>query len=229
MPPTITIVSTVPKFVSLEEHRTIVSTTPASFSDIPPRHPTHRKRRKDHPRSTHRRLFRVRSVLVFLSSSSGRAIQIQYPSITLHAISRAENTPSIYCQLDESQNTTTTTTTQDDNETVDMREMSIIPVSSSSLEAIFEALSLCASLHPDEDTGDDEDEDDAFISTDSPFETFNGDENQELSDVGRAALEHLESIIDYGSHKPPIQDDDDKDKPTTAKEGETEKTEPSTK
>lgn len=56
------------------------------------------------------------------------------------------------------------------------------------VEAIFEALSLCASLHPDPaDTSDDDmGMDDAFIDADeSGFEVFTGDEGQELSEVGR--------------------------------------------
>lgn len=34
-------------------------------------------------------------------SATGRGFQVEYPSITLHAISRAESGPSIYCQLDD--------------------------------------------------------------------------------------------------------------------------------
>ena len=40
------------------------------------------------------------SVLVFMSTT-GHGFKIDYPSITLHAISRAGDRPSIYCQLDE--------------------------------------------------------------------------------------------------------------------------------
>lgn len=41
------------------------------------------------------------SQLVFFSAT-GKGFDIKYPSITLHAISRTETGPSIYCQLDES-------------------------------------------------------------------------------------------------------------------------------
>jgi hypothetical protein len=44
----------------------------------------------------------VFSVLVFQSSTTGRTFQIEYPSITLHAISRGESGPFVYCQLDDS-------------------------------------------------------------------------------------------------------------------------------
>ncbi|KAK7691119.1 hypothetical protein QCA50_006222 [Cerrena zonata] len=77
-----------------------------------------------------------------------------------------------------------------------MRELFIIPKDDASLESIFEALSLCASLHPDPAGDNDmDDDDDAFIDA-SAFETFNGDNEQELSELGRAALDYMESIID---------------------------------
>jgi nucleotide-sensitive chloride channel 1A len=54
------------------------------------------------------------------------------------------------------------------------------------VEPIFEALSICASLHPDPQESDDEDEDDAFIDPDTTsFEVFTGEEGEELSEVGR--------------------------------------------
>jgi nucleotide-sensitive chloride channel 1A len=51
------------------------------------------------------------------------------------------------------------------------------------VEAIFEALSICAALHPDKDSGSDDGED-AFIDP-ATFETFIGGEDEELSEVGR--------------------------------------------
>lgn len=54
-----------------------------------------------------------------------------------------------------------------------------------SVEPIFEALSLCAALHPDPQ-GSEDDMDDAFVDAEGGgFETFTGDETQELSEVGR--------------------------------------------
>jgi len=52
------------------------------------------------------------------------------------------------------------------------------------VESIFEALSLCASLHPDPNVSEDDDLDEAFVD-ESAFETFAGDEGEELSEVGR--------------------------------------------
>ncbi len=58
------------------------------------------------------------------------------------------------------------------------------------MDPIFEALSYCASLHPDpqgpDDGDDDDDDDDAFIDPDTTaFEVFTGDDGGELSEVDR--------------------------------------------
>jgi nucleotide-sensitive chloride channel 1A len=56
-----------------------------------------------------------------------------------------------------------------------LKSLIVIPV-----EAIFEALSHCAALHPDPADPDDIDgDDDAFISTEADFD------EQELSEAGR--------------------------------------------
>ncbi|KAF7967276.1 hypothetical protein HWV62_34981 [Athelia sp. TMB] len=119
-------------------------------------------------------------------SSSGRGFQIPYPAITLHAVSRAASGPSIYCQLDDTVGEEAPAAPTED--TIEMRELTVIPQNPAS------------SLHPDPAVSDDEDMDDAdaFLSPNQAgFEIFNGDEGEELSEVGRAALEHLESIIVY--------------------------------
>lgn len=59
-------------------------------------------------------------------AASGRGIQVEYPSITLHAISRAEAGPSIYCQLDETAGLPAAEQVGDE-EDKPMRELIIIP------------------------------------------------------------------------------------------------------
>jgi hypothetical protein len=60
-----------------------------------------------------------------MSSSASRGFQIEYPAITLHAVSRAASGPSVYLQLDE--------TAGDPNaggdDFSDMRELNIVPIS----------------------------------------------------------------------------------------------------
>lgn len=61
-------------------------------------------------------------------STSGRGFQIPYPAITLHAVSRADSGPSIYCQLDDSVGAPDDPT----DDTIDMRELTIVPQNQSS-------------------------------------------------------------------------------------------------
>ncbi|KAJ3812366.1 regulator of volume decrease after cellular swelling-domain-containing protein [Lentinula lateritia] len=199
-----TLVTSVPGFVSPEEHRIIVGSTPASFNDIPPvlRHkeesvsvtfePSLHGFSEDDAKEGI--LYVLESVLIFMSKT-GKGFQIEYPSITLHAVSRGDTPPSIYCQLDESSaKAMEMLETQED---MDMRVLNIVPSRVESLDPIFEALSLCAALHPDPPGSDDEEDfDEALIDApDDTFEVFTGTEDEELSEVGRAALAHLESII----------------------------------
>lgn len=54
------------------------------------------------------------------------------------------------------------------------------------VEAIFEALSACAALHPDAQEDDGEGLDDAFMdASENTLEIFTGDDEEELSAVGR--------------------------------------------
>ncbi|ESK85124.1 methylosome subunit [Moniliophthora roreri MCA 2997] len=204
----VTLITSTPQFISQEEYKSLVGSTPASFNDIPPvlRHKEENVSVSldpplqgfSEPDAAQGTLYVIESTLAF-TSTTGRGFQIEYPSITLHAISRSQSGPSIYCQLDETSVEVNGNTASEGDavEDMDMRELNIVPQNESSLEPIFEALSICAALHPDPPGSDDEGEDDAFIDApeDGHFEIFTGDKEQELSEVGRAALAHLESII----------------------------------
>ncbi|KAI0292157.1 regulator of volume decrease after cellular swelling-domain-containing protein [Russula brevipes] len=207
--PAISFVDAVPNHISVEEHRSLTGVTPSSFSDIPPvlRQKVDNVRVAFDPSlddfspddAALGTLYIIESVLAF-RSSTGRTFQIEYPSITLHATSRGDSGPFIYCQIDESPAAAADALPSDGDDpgddTLSMRELSVTPQDPTSLEPIFEALSYCASLHPDAQESDDEDDDDgAFIDADTTeFEVFTGEEGEELSEVGRAALAHLEEI-----------------------------------
>ena len=61
-------------------------------------------------------------------SDTGRGFQIEYPAITLHAVSRGERGPSIYCQLDEHAGEINTAAVgEDEDGDSEMRELTIIP------------------------------------------------------------------------------------------------------
>ena len=71
------------------------------------------------------------SVLAF-QSSTGRAFQIEYPSITLHAISRGDSGPFVYCQLDEPPPTDAPPPDGEGDDALVMRELSLTPQDSTS-------------------------------------------------------------------------------------------------
>lgn len=64
-------------------------------------------------------------------SNAGHGFQIEYPAITLHAVSRAASGPSIYCQLDEHAGEMNHVPANDEDVT-DMRELSIVPQNAAS-------------------------------------------------------------------------------------------------
>lgn len=151
--PAATLITAVPTSISPQEHRALVASTPASFNDIPPilRHkeenvsvtldpPLEGFAASDGAQGTlyviERYLFvllpvsipliEACSVLIFMSTT-GRAFQIEYPAITLHAVSRAESGPSIYCQLDEHAGEPNAPSGGDEDTLDDLRELIIVP------------------------------------------------------------------------------------------------------
>lgn len=134
---------------------------------------------------------------------TGKCLQVTYPTISLHAISRADLGPSIYCQLDELLNADEEPT-GDEEDAMEMRELrinlqneasrtfispynpKILTNQSLIVEPMFEALSQCAALHPDENDGEEEEFDDAFLDADEvDMNAFGIHEQSELSETGR--------------------------------------------
>ncbi len=79
-------------------------------------------------------------MLVFISAT-GKGFQVDYPSITLHAISRAEAGPSIYCQLDEAP-AAEAAVQEEEDDVANMRELVIVPKDSSARTYLPSALAL---------------------------------------------------------------------------------------
>jgi len=192
----ITLISTPPTSVTPEEHRQIVASTPSSFSDIPPvlRHQQNNVSIEMDPpieglsveELTNGNLYVVESVLAFVSSSSGRGFSIQYPSITIHAVSRSGSSPIVYLQLQNSSADADADAEVGKDEDLEMSELKIRPLDSSTVDTIFEALSLCAALHPDPNISRADEDDEGLYSEDlSSFEPFTGGPEEELSEVGR--------------------------------------------
>ncbi|KAG8686588.1 hypothetical protein FRC09_014030 [Ceratobasidium sp. 395] len=212
--------SGLPRFITPEEHKQLTASTPTSFGDIPPvLHHTQGDIQivLDPPipglESTDKgTLYVIESVLAFIWPS-GSGFTIEYPRITLHAVSRGEAGPFVYCQLDEG-DPTATGGAEDEDEDAEMREMKIIPSDPASVEPIFEALSQCAALHPDpNDAG--ADDPDWLDEGENGFSTFDGTNEEELSEVGKAALAHLESLILFpGDEEEQEQEQEEEEEPS---------------
>ncbi|KAI8091285.1 regulator of volume decrease after cellular swelling-domain-containing protein [Gilbertella persicaria] len=128
----------------------------------------------------------------FYSPSAQSGIAVEYPDIIIHAISRQDGQPSIYCQLDAGlffPNQTLPEDEQEREETV--TELRLVPQDSGALEGIYLAMSECAALHPDHEFMAEQEED----SDGQEFYADPSDE-AELNEMQQAALRHLESVFE---------------------------------
>eukprot|EP00743_Colponemidia_sp_Colp-15_P005321 GILK01005722.1.p1 GENE.GILK01005722.1~~GILK01005722.1.p1 ORF type:complete len:216 (-),score=35.29 GILK01005722.1:176-784(-) len=123
-----------------------------------------------------------------------RGFAFDYPFILLHAVSRDIShfaKPCIYCQLDMEAEPDL-----QEDEAVAISEAYFVPDNSETLQAIFDAMSECATLHPDPE---EDDAGEAFYDQDAVAEGA----RQE------AVLRHLENVIitDHnGSHNEAFED-----------------------
>ncbi|KAJ3192094.1 hypothetical protein HK101_007070 [Irineochytrium annulatum] len=151
--------------------------------------------------------------LLFVQDDNSTTVAIDYPTVVIHAISRGENDPvarrpCIYCQLGsaavvderapEVRGTEPTAKATEDvdaeEESDETCEMRIVPDDAESfiVDAIFQALSECAALHPDPDYVDVDEED----GDGGSGWMYSAEDADELSATGQAALRHLESAFD---------------------------------
>ncbi|KAI8638601.1 regulator of volume decrease after cellular swelling-domain-containing protein [Parasitella parasitica] len=129
--------------------------------------------------------------LYFYSEIAQSGIAVEYPDIIIHAISRQDGQPNIYCQLDSGlffPNQELPEDEQEREETV--TELRLIPRDGGALEGIYMAMNECASLHPDQEFMAEQEEDD--------YDEFYADpsDEAELNEMQQAALRHLESVFE---------------------------------
>jgi hypothetical protein len=116
--------------------------------------------------------------------NSNQCINIDYPTITIHAISRGDNDrlvrkPCIYCQLD--------LPIQDQGDGVDIvPEMRLVPNDDTCLDDLFLSLNECAALNPDAM------DDQAFDDMEEPFQ---GVSTSGLSAQGVRNMQHIENLL----------------------------------
>jgi len=101
-------------------------------------------------------------------SDNGLGFNLNYPSISLHAISRDLNCFSsecIYLMVDAeisdnitNQNGAEIREDEDEEDESHITEVRFVPQDKAALETIFQSLSTCQALHPDDEQGGSEDE-----------------------------------------------------------------------
>ncbi|GAA5811882.1 hypothetical protein MFLAVUS_005329 [Mucor flavus] len=145
--------------------------------------------------------------LYFYSESAKSGIAVQYPDIIIHAISRQEGQPNIYCQLDAGlffPNQQLPEDEQEREETV--TELRLIPRDGGALEGIYMAMTECTELHPDEE----------FMAEQGAYsdEEYYADpsDEAELNEMQQAALAHLESVFEQPTMNGHKYDDIEEDK-----------------
>ncbi|KAH8556270.1 regulator of volume decrease after cellular swelling-domain-containing protein [Umbelopsis sp. PMI_123] len=140
-------------------------------------------------------LYITESQVYFWSESFNTGVALWYPDIIIHAIMRQADREAIYCQLGEGIRfpAQVTESRHEDEEDEDMTtELYFIPANGESLEALYNALSQCAVLHPDADADEEEyEEEEEWYA--------NPSDEAELSEVQRAALDHLATVF-----QPPV-------------------------
>lgn len=133
---------------------------------------------------------------------NGQGFSLEYPAITIHAISRDLNTfpkECIYIMVDgdlgqgEEQNGTTVSSDEEDS-TSKISEIRFIPEDKTSLDPIYKALTKCQELHPDEnDSFSDEDNEDIGY--------FDNEDNElHLSAQGENTLQRMEAMFGNGDN-----------------------------
>ncbi|KAI8890184.1 hypothetical protein K501DRAFT_319879 [Backusella circina FSU 941] len=141
----------------------------------------------------------------FYSEQAKSGIAVEYPDIIIHAISREEGQPNIYCQLESGlffPNQDLPEDPEEREETV--TELRFIPRDIETLETIYMAMTDCAALHPDEEFMAEQQEEEDYYADPS--------DEAELNEIQQAALRHLESVFEppkpqiNGVHK---EDDED--------------------
>ncbi|KAK9510321.1 hypothetical protein O3M35_005127 [Rhynocoris fuscipes] len=135
------------------------------------------------------------SRLSWVDSSTGRGFSLEYPHISIHAVSRDLQTYPHQClylmvdtNIDFSEPSDSNNVDEGENEEEDeITEIRFVPDDHQVLDAMFAAMNDCQALHPDpndslspEEDFDEEgeyedDDDDEFVDANGDFTTKNGD------------------------------------------------------
>ncbi|KAG0134388.1 regulator of volume decrease after cellular swelling-domain-containing protein [Tuber indicum] len=135
------------------------------FPDVPTPSPT----TSDQSRIPNIELLITSQTLTLYNSPSKIGISLPYSSITLHAIQRTPHGAGIYMQISLSPGNAAAHTNTDEYDQDELLEITILPDTAGEGEKegvvseMFDALSVCAGLNPDEVGSDEEDKEDGIL------------------------------------------------------------------
>ncbi|KAG0636152.1 regulator of volume decrease after cellular swelling-domain-containing protein [Tuber brumale] len=138
------------------------------FPDVPTPSPT----TSDQLQISKIELLITSQTLTLYNAPSGIGISLPYSSITLHAIQRTSHGAGIYMQISLSPANAAAHTNTDEYDQDELLEITILPdlvgegEKEGAVSEMFDALSVCAGLNPDEvgsDEDEDEDEEDGIL------------------------------------------------------------------
>ncbi|CAI9716797.1 methylosome subunit pICln-like [Octopus vulgaris] len=154
------------------------------------------------------KLYVAESRLSWVGYEDNKGFSIEYPAISVHGVSKDQSSfprPCIYmiinCLLDDDDTNNENQSEDDDDD--DLTEIHLVPQDSGTLNLIFQTLSTCSALHPDEnqlidsefEDVDEEDETDEIVDYEESANSLSN-----LSIRGQETLQHLENIFVDSSH-----------------------------
>ncbi|ELT98946.1 hypothetical protein CAPTEDRAFT_184496 [Capitella teleta] len=158
---------------------------------------------------------------------NGQGFSLEYPHISLHAVSRDPSShpdPCLYLMLDADVNEAEQNSSDSEDENEKMSEVRFVPADpqccefcvfalscltvSFAVDALYKAMSECQVLHPDPEQG--EQSDDGWEGQGDGFFTAE-DDLENLTPEGRARLEHLENILQQNNEQHANGADEDMD------------------
>jgi len=130
-------------------------------------------------------LYITESLLSWVNAGTQRGFSLEYPHISLHAVSRDQQVhprQCLYIMVDAkvdlpdvqvNQNTENSSGDEDDDSESPMTEMRFAPDNTNNLESMFQAMSQCQALHPDpQDSFSDAEEDIYEDAEEDDFEYY---------------------------------------------------------
>ncbi|XP_071086668.1 methylosome subunit pICln-like [Haliotis cracherodii] len=127
---------------------------------------------------------------------NGRGFSLEYPAISLHAVSRDTSSfpqECLYLMVEgklsgEAQDGSSEGEEEDDPP---IGEVRFVPSDRGTLDAMFLAMNDCQALHPDPQDSDSE--------ADGDEDFFTGEEGEgQLTEQGEATLQHLDNLLQVG-------------------------------